>query len=452
MIALIASLAASLSFVAPVPAGPVTSRQQLAPLVSMQPDVHQGAWLKLASPEGERLVRVQEDGHLAAVALPPMLRGQDLQITPLRNGWTVAINRYWPGGQREEEACSGPGSPASQSSLRASSTLARIAREAGEPLCSELVVAQLSPSGRWDDVRVIPHSFGHESEASEPVLTHNKIELAWSEGEDFQPIRVAVSRLGHSFERDHLARAPLHREANQVITMVRQGVLYLRGEYAPNPPFGTVTMWVDRRLYGDGTLGPPHFVHGRVLREPGLSLEGANGSELWLFGFVYQRYAFARRSSSAQTFGAVQTIVKESDGEEQFVQSQNHRTLITLENAQPHRRSEGGELEISPAGHLGRFHGVEPAPANTEYGLGLTGAINDAGSTVVATINGEEAGTIWLHPYSRRCPRIGAPVALTTSARGGTPTLSAGRRGLFHIAWEDSLQQVQTSTVRVRCR
>jgi hypothetical protein len=451
MIALIASLAASLSFAAAVPVGPVTSRQQLAPLVSIHPDVYQGAWLQLASPEGERVVRIQEDGRVAAVALPPMLRGEDLQLTPLRDGWTVAVDRYWPGGVHEEEVCSGPGSSASGSSVRAHSVSARIAREAGEPLCSELVVAQLSPSGRWTDVRLIPHSFGHESETSEPVLAGGKIELAWSEGEQFQPIRVAVARPSHDFARDHLAHQPLHREANRVITMARHGALYVRGEYAPNPPFGTVRMWVDRRLYGNGTLGPPHFVRGRVLREPGLSLEGVDGSELWLFGDVYQSYAFARRSSSASTFERTHLIVKESDGEEQFVQSQNHRTLITLENALPHGRSEGGELEISPAGHLGRFHGVEPAPANTEYGLGLTGAINDAGSTLAATSNGEQPGTIWLHPFDRRCPRVGARVALTTSARGGAPTLSAGRKGLFHIAWIDSLDQVQTSTVRVGC-
>ena len=188
-----------------------------------------------------------------------------------------------------------------------------------------------------------------------------------------------------------------------------------------------------------------------MLREPGLSLEAANGSELWLFGDVYQSYAFARRSSSASTFEPTQRIVKESDGEEQVVQSQNHRTLITLENALPHGRSEGGELEISPTGHLGRFHGVELAPANTEYAFRLTGAINDAGSTLVATSNGEDAGTLWLHPYSRRCARVGARVALTTAAGEGSPTLSAGRKGLFHIAWIDSLNQVQTSTVRVGC-
>ncbi|HEY4895387.1 MAG TPA: hypothetical protein VII01_04795 [Solirubrobacteraceae bacterium] len=451
MIALIASLAASLSFTAPLPVAPVTSKQQLAPLVFMQPDVRQGAWLQFASPEGGRLVRIQEDGRVAAVELPPKLRGEGLQITPLRDGWTVAVDRYWPGGPHEEEACQpDSGSSASASSVRARSASAKIAREPGEPRCSELVVAQLSPSGHWSQVRSIPHSIGRESGASEPVLTGGKIELAWSEGEQFEPIRVAVARPGHDFGRDYVARSPLHREANRILTMAWQGALYLRGEYAPNPPFGTVRFWVDRRLYGNGTLGAPHFVRGRVTREPGDSLEAANGSELWLYGGVYEKLSLARRSSSASTFETPRVIVKESYGAEQVVQSRNHRTLIALETALGHGRSEAGEVEIAPNGRIGRFHGVEPVPANTEYGFDLAGSIDDAGSTLVATSSGEDAGAIWLHPYSRRCPRVGARVQLATASQA-TPALSAGRKGLFHIAWIDSLNQVETSTVRVGC-
>jgi hypothetical protein len=451
MIALIASLAASASFASPVPVGPVTSQQRLAPLVWIQPDVRQGAWLQLASPEGERLVRIQEDGRVAAFELPPKLRGEDLQITPLRDGWTVAVDRYWPGGPREEEACQpGSGSSASVSSIRARSASARIAREPGEPRCSELVVAQLSPCGQWSEVRSIPHSIGRESGASEPVLTDGRIELAWSEGEQFQPIRVAIARPGHAFGGDHVARSPLHREPDRVLTMVWQGALYLRGEYAPNPPFGTVRFWVDRRLYGNGTLGPPHFVRGRVTREPGDSLEAAHGSELWLYGGVYEKLTLARRSSSASTFETPRVIVKDSYGAEQVVQSHNHRTLIALETALGHGRSEAGEIEIAPNGRAGRFHGVEAVPANTEYGFDLAGAIDDAGSTLIATSSGEDAGAIWLHPYSRRCQRVGARVQLATASQA-TPALSAGRKGLFHIAWIDSLDQVETSTVRVGC-
>ena len=98
MMALAAGLAAVAIFTAPVPVGPATSNPQLAPPVSIQPDLRQGAWLALVSPDGERLMRINEDGRVTAIELPLKLRGEGLQVTPLRDGQTVAIDRYWPGG------------------------------------------------------------------------------------------------------------------------------------------------------------------------------------------------------------------------------------------------------------------------------------------------------------------------------------------------------------------
>jgi hypothetical protein len=449
MIALIASLAASLSFAAPVPVGPVTSTQELGPRVSIQPDVNQGAWLQLTTPEGERLVRIQEGGQVAAVGLPPKLRGEGLQITPLRDGWTVAVDRYWPGGPQEEEACQPDGGSSAASLAPARSPSTNTARELAEPRCSELVVSQLSPGGGWSQVRSLPHSNGRESETSEPVLVGGKLELAWSEGEQFEPIRVAVARPGHDFGRDHRARSPLPREADRVLTIVWRGALYLRGEYAPNPPFGTVRFWVDRRLYGNGTLGRPHYVRGRLTREPGASLEAANGSELWLYGGFDEEPTLARRSGAASTFETPRVIAKKAYGTEQVVQSSNHRTLILLQTALGHGRTEAGEVEVAPDGRIGRFHGVEPV-SNTESGFDMAGSINDAGSTLVATSSGEGAGAIWLHSYSRRCPGVGARIQLAPASQA-KPVLSAGRNGLFHIAWIDSQDQVETNTVRVGC-
>jgi hypothetical protein len=444
--ALVAALAASASFTAPVAVGPATSNPQLASPVSIQPDLRQGAWLQLTSPDGERLVRINEDGLVTAVELPLKLRGEGLQVTPLRDGWTVAVDRYWPGGLQEQLGCQPVGSGSSVSSL----TLRPRARIAAATRCSELVVAQLSPSGRWTQVQSIPHSFGRESEASEPVETGNRIELAWSEGEQFQPIRVAVARPGHGFGRDHVAHSVLRREPNRVVTAVLHGALYLRGEYAPNPPFGTVRFWVDRQLYGNGTLGAPHVVRSGVLREPGRSLEGANGSELWLYGGVYQKLAFARRSLWAPTFGAPRVIVRESDGGEQFAQSQNHRTLISLETPVANGRSQIAAVEISPEGRLGALHGVELLPTDKEYGVGWASAINNSGSTLIATSSGQNAGQISLHPYSPRCPGHPARMLLTAASKD-TPTVSAGRKGLFHVAWIDALNEVQSTTVRVGC-
>jgi hypothetical protein len=316
--------------------------------------------------------------------------------------------------------------------------------------CSELVVAMLSPGGHWSRVQSLPYSYGTESQASEPVETGGRVELAWTEAEQFQPIRVALARPGRPFGRDHVAHSVLHREANRVVFPVLHGALYLRAQYAPNPPFGTVRFWVDRRLHGDGSLGPPHVVRSRLVREPGQSLEGANGLEVWLWGEVYQELTFARRSLWAPSFQAPRVIVKESDGGEQVVQSQNRRTLISLDTPVPHGRSRISAVEISPYGHLGPLQAVEMQPPGSEHEIGWTGAINNAGSALIATSGGESVGQIWLHPSSPRCPVFHARIPLTAAA-ADTPTASAGRRGLFHVGWVDSLNQVETTTVRVGC-
>jgi hypothetical protein len=444
MIALAAALVASASFTAAIAVGPVASSTQAAHELSMKPDPGEGAWLQFVGPEGQRLVRIREDGRVTPEQLPPQLRGEGLEVTPLRNGWTVALARYWPGGRQEQLSCE-PGSGSSSSSLAA-----RGARVAAFTRCSELVLAQLSPNGRWTKAQTIPHSFGTESQASEPVLADGRIELAWSEDEQFQPIRVAVARPGHPLGRVHLAHSVLHREANRVLFPILHGALYLRGEYAPNPPFGTVRFWVDRRLYGDGTLGPAHVVRGRVLREPGSSFEGANGSELWLYGDVFQPLLFARRSSWAPTFEAPRVIVKESDGGEQFVQSQNRRTLISLDTPVAGGRSRISAVEISARGRLGPLRGVEEQPANSEDEIRWASAIVNAGSVLIATSGGESAGQIWLHASGARCPGFHGKVLLTG---GGTGELAAGggRRGVFHLAWVDALGEVQSTRVQVGC-
>jgi hypothetical protein len=445
MIALAAALVASASITAPIAVGTVASSTQVAHDLSIQPDPGEGVWLQFTGPEGQRLVRIHEDGRVTPVELPPQLRGEGLEITPLRNGWTVALARYWPGGLQEQLSCQ-PGSSSSSSALTARPRT----RVAAFTRCSELVLAQLSPKGRWTKAQTIPHSFGTESQASEPVLADGRIELAWSEAEQFQPIRVAVARPGHPLGHVHLAHLVLHREANRVLFPVLHGALYLRGEYAPNPPFGTVRFWVDRRLRGDGTLGPAHVVRGRVLREPGLSIEGANGSELWLYGEVYQPLLFARRSSWAPTFEAPRVIVKESDGGEQVVQSQNRRTLISLETPVAGGRSRISAVEISARGHLGPLRGVEEQPANSEDDIGWASAIVNAGSTLIATSGGESAGQIWLHASGARCPGFHSKVLLTGAGKGEL-AVGGGRRGVFHVAWIDALNEVQSTRVQVGC-
>jgi hypothetical protein len=445
MIALAAALAATATFTAPVPVGGAVPSNQVADPLSVQSDPREGAWMQFASPQGERLVRVDERGRATAVELPPKLRGEGLDLTPLPSGWTLAVDRFWPGGSSEELTCQ-PASSGSSLSVRAS----RAPLGTGEGRCSELVVAQLSPRGHWTAVQSLPYSFGRESFTSEPVESGGQIELAWTEEEQFAPIRVAVARAGHSFGPARLARSVLHREANRVLFPVPNGALYLRGEYAPNPPFGTVRFWADRRLYGDGSLGPPHFVHGYLVREPGRSLEGANGSELWVWGEVFQPLQFARRSGRASTFERQHVIVKESDGGEQFMQSRNHRTLIVLDTPVRGGRSQISAIEISPQGRLGPLRAVEPQPSGSEHELSFASAIDDAGTVLIATSGGESGGQIWLHASAARCPGLRTKVLLTTTSRR-TFQMSAGRKGVFQVVWIDSSNQVQVTAVRVRC-
>ena len=446
MIALAAALAVTATFTAPVPVGSAVPSNQVANPLSIQSDPREGTWMQFASPQGERLVRIAEGGHASAVELPTKLRGEGLDLTPLPSGWTLAVDRYWPGGKSEELACQPVGSSSSLSVLPSRALKALVATEAR---CSELVVAQLSPGGQWTSVQSLPDSYGRESFASEPAESGGQIELAWTEEEQFAPIRVAVARPGHAFGRTHLARSVLHREANRVLFPVLDGALYLRGEYAPNPPFGTVRFWVDRRLYGDGSLGPPHFVHGYLVREPGSSLEGANGSELWIWGEVFQPLEFARRSRWASTFERQHVIVKESDGEEQFTQSFNHRTLIALDTPVRGGRSQISAIEISPQGRLGPLRAVE-RQLGSERELTFASAIDDAGSMLIATSGGESGGQTWLHASAARCPGFHTKALLTTTSRD-TFQISAGRKGVFHVAWIDSSNQVQVSAVRVRC-
>jgi hypothetical protein len=55
--------------------------------------------------EGERLERIEEDGLLIPVELPAKLRGEHLRISPLQDGWTVAVARYVPKEPPREECC-----------------------------------------------------------------------------------------------------------------------------------------------------------------------------------------------------------------------------------------------------------------------------------------------------------------------------------------------------------
>jgi hypothetical protein len=101
-----AALIAAASLSAPLAVGPAARlpSENFIPLL-VEPDPRAGAWLHFPAPDGERLLHMDEDGHVTSIGLPRKLRGEELAITGLRDGWTVATDRYWSGGRAQEERC-----------------------------------------------------------------------------------------------------------------------------------------------------------------------------------------------------------------------------------------------------------------------------------------------------------------------------------------------------------
>jgi hypothetical protein len=161
VLAVATTLVATALFAPPTTIGPVVSRGESH--VEQTRDLVEGGWLQLPAKAGNRLLRVGEGGRTRRVGLPPKLSGEYLTISPLQNGWTVAIARYVPAEPPNEECCHGIEEP--------------------EPTlggcCAEWVFAQLDPRGRWTKVQTLPHSNGTLVWVSKPVEHRHHVEIAW---------------------------------------------------------------------------------------------------------------------------------------------------------------------------------------------------------------------------------------------------------------------------------
>jgi hypothetical protein len=76
--------------------------------------------------------------------------------------------------------------------------------------------------------------------------------------------------------------------------------------------------------------------------------------------------------------------------------------------------------------------------------------MNNPGSALSATSGRENAGQIWLHSSSAQCPGFRGRVLLTAAGKDEL-AVSAGRRGVYQVAWIDALNEVQSTAVRVGC-
>jgi hypothetical protein len=434
----LAALVASAAFSSPVPASPV-GESAGRPLVE-QADLVEGAWLQFRGPGGERLVRIGEDGRVAPVGLPPQLRDERLRVSPLQNGWTVAVDRYLPPARAGEFCCKEIEEP-----------------EPNEPgCCDDWVVAEHSPRGRWVVVQVLPHSRGNRSWVSESVERRGRIELAWGEPYE-EAVRVTAAPLGQPLGPPHIARHVLaHVGAGEVSVSVKHRALYEVAEYGPDVVGSSEPEYiVERELYSDGRFGPVHVLRSPLLYQRGTYFTLPDGSELDLYSAGDFKLLIARRAPFASGFEHPHLVLPESEGspEESVAQSFNGRLLITSEAKTP----PGSEHEliaavaVSAAGIPAPARTIEHQPASsTRY---FAGAIGDRGEWLLAS-SPDDGGPLWLHPSSPRCAYRQQKIRMTLAAvshEDPSPVISAGRSGIFHVAWVDDHNQLQSASVRVLC-
>jgi hypothetical protein len=402
-----------------------------------QPDLVEGTWLQFSGPGGAQLARIYENGRVQAAGLPPQLRDERLKVFPLENGWTIALDRFLPASRAGKDLCEGVEEP-----------------ELGEPGCGDdWVLAERSPRGRWVLVQALAHSRNNRSWVSDPVEHHGRIEIAWGEPYE-EAVRVSEAPLGHPFGPPHLVRHLLPRQFTDSIAVdVRLGGLYEVADYGPDAGENEPDFIAERRLYGDGRFGPVHVLRSHLLYEKGTFFDVPGGSQLYLYGSGFsEKLLVARRAPFASSLERPRVALASPTGTLEETQSFNGRLLIASEERVP----AGSEHEaiaavsISTRAVPGPMRVLESqAVSATRY---FAGAIGDDGEWLVASTTAE-GGPLWLHPSSPGCAyreqKITAPTRV--SHEHTALALSAGRRGVFHVAWVDTSNELRTASVRVGC-
>lgn len=448
MAPLATALIATASLSAPLAVGPA-ARLPSEPTVIPNPaglvvesDPRTGVWLYFPAPGGERLLRTDEAGQAVSVGLPRKLRGEELALTHLRDGWTLATNRYWPGGREQEESCH-------PSYAHSSSLTRRGARARAVSGCGELVVAELSPHGRWTKVQTLINTDAAESWVSDPVEVHGKIELAWAElGRevgDLLGIRVSAAAAGRAFGYGRaLPRAA--EEAEDVTISNLHHQMYLHAAYGKKKNGYEPKYVVERRIDGDGRLGPKHILRGKQVGLPGAPLEGAHDAELFVYEDFSEALVVARRIDHAPRYEKPRLIVPHVwNAIDYTAQTPNHRSLVSLEQSVSGRERIIA-IELSPDGHPGPIRPVQYRPRGSEETPHWVSAISNSGDALIPVMG--PSNQLQLHFAAPRCPAYGSYLF---PAEVATVAVAAGAKGVFHLIWEDPTKQVHVASVRVHC-
>jgi hypothetical protein len=425
-----ALVSAAIVLGSPVAVGALSSEpnQHVGPIATADPV--QGGWVRFTGPQGQELARISEGGMVRLIALPQLLRAEPhsegVSLTPLHSGWLVVVGRFYPGGANERSECE-------ESKL-------------SNPECGQLAVAERSPAGRWTGPQPLPGSRGFDATAAEPVeLPGGYIELAWEEGQPQIPtISVAVGRLGARLSRPRIAQRLMRSEPEYEALENYDGEILVGGEFGRGRS-GFLEHVIERRLYGDGHLGPPLFRHGPLVTDQGMRFPRPDGGETYVFWESYWA-GFALRPRGSSTYRGKHLFSKEGEIGVNAAENRRGQVLIVL-RAWRHAGSRLMAAEISPHGALEATHVLETGPPEPEGRYDYHGELGPGGQELVVSTDG--AGGVWAHAASPRCRRF----TRTRLATGGAfPLLVVGARGVFHLVWTDSADgTVKTAAARVGC-
>jgi hypothetical protein len=427
VIALTASL---LALAVPSPAVTVGTVAPSVPegRVEQVADTRTGGWLQYPTTGGYTLKRVSEAGSATPVELPGRLRGESLRISPLSGGWMVASSRSVPAGS-PRYCC----------------------LETEEPedyeCCGVWAFAQRAPDGRWTKVQALPNSRGAHKALAAPVEHRHHVELAWYGSYFAEEVLVAAAPLGGTLGTIHRTPPLLRdRRTEEAEAEGRSGRIYETAAYAHKPAF-----ILERRVYSNGTFGPPLVLRDPLLKQGGTFFAAGNGAETYLYAAGPERLMVALRPPHGTRLVHPRELLPQVTGspERHAAQSGNGRLLIVAEvGPNGHERLQA--VTVSPRGVPEPPHAIERphAGALREYAE----AIDDDGRWVVATTPWD-GGPIWLHSYSPRC-RYRASRELLPAARASSEpqlTLLAGPRGVFHLTWVAPGGDLKMAAVRVGC-
>jgi hypothetical protein len=222
------------------------------------------------------------------------------------------------------------------------------------------------------------------------------------------------------------------------------GEILVRGEFGRGRS-GFAEHVIERRLYGDGHLGPPLFRHGPLVTDQGQRFPRPDRGETYVFWEGYWA-GFAVRPRGSSTYGREHLFSKEAEVGVKAAGNRRGQVLIVL-RAWRHAGSRLMAAEISPHGALEATHVLETGPSEPEGGYGYDGELGPGGQELVVSTDG--AGGVWAHAAAPRCRRF-TRTRLATA--GALPLLFAGARGVFHLVWTDHADgTVQTASALVGC-